>query len=62
MVKAAQGLAKSLRERSVKLGWAVNPARQEGQQKLTTGGPWDYNILLAEQGHSNPPSSLRKKN
>ena len=60
--EAAQGLAKSLRERSVKLGWAVNPARQEGQQKLTTGGPWDYKILLAETGPFESAVQPRKKN
>jgi hypothetical protein len=60
--EAAQGLAKSLRERSVKLGWAVNPARQEGQQKLTTGGPWNYKILLAETGPFESAVQPRKKN
>ena len=60
--EAAQGLAKSLRERAVKLGWAVNPARQEGQQKLTTGGPWNYEILLAETGPFESAIQPRKKN
>lgn len=60
--EAAQGLAKSLRERAVELGWAVNPARQEGQQKLTTGGPWNYQILLAETGPFESAVQPRKKN
>lgn len=48
--EAAQGLARAMREKTVPLGWVVNPARQEGQQKLTTGGPWNFEILLTDVG------------
>lgn len=59
--EAAQALAKRLRERAVPLGWAVNPARQVGQQKLTTGGPWDYDILLTDTGPFDSAVQPRKK-
>lgn len=59
--EAAQALAKRLREKAVPLGWAVNPARQEGQQKLTTGGPWNYEILLTDTGPFESAVQPRKK-
>ena len=59
--EAAQALAKRLRERAVTLGWAVNPARQEGQQQLTTGGPWTYEILLTDTGPFESAVQPRKK-
>ncbi len=59
--ESAQALAKRLREKAVPLGWAVNPARQEGQQKLTTGGPWDYEILLTDTGPFESAVQPRKK-
>ena len=59
--EAAQALAKRLRERAVPLGWAVNPARQEGQQRLTTGGPWKYEILLTDTGPFESAVQPRKK-
>lgn len=48
--ESAQALAKRLREKAVPLGWVVNAASQEGQQKLTTGGPWTFEILLTDTG------------
>lgn len=59
--EAAQALATRLRERAVTLGWAVNPARQEGQQQLTTGGPWNYEILLTDTGPFESAVQPRKK-
>jgi hypothetical protein len=59
--EAAQALAKRLREKAVPLGWVVNPARQEGQQKLTTGGPWNYEILLTDTGPFESMVQSRKK-
>lgn len=59
--ESAQALAKRLRERAVALGWAVNPARQEGQQQLTTGGPWNYEILLTDTGPFESAVQPRKK-
>jgi hypothetical protein len=59
--EAAQALAKRLRERAVELGWAVNPARQEGQQLMTTGGPWKYEILLTDTGPFESAVQPRKK-
>lgn len=59
--ESAQALAKRLREKVVPLGWAVNPARQEGQQQLTTGGPWKYKILLTETGPFESAVQPRKK-
>lgn len=59
--ESAQALAKRLRERAVTLGWAVNPARQEGQQQLTTGGPWNYEILLTDTGPFESAVQPRKK-
>ncbi|MFK7765794.1 MAG: hypothetical protein AB8B55_01035 [Mariniblastus sp.] len=58
---SAQELAKRLREKAVPLGWVVNPARQEGQQKLTTGGPWNYEILLTDSGPFETAVQPRKK-
>jgi hypothetical protein len=59
--ESAQALAKRLRESAVPLGWAVNPARQEGQQHLTTGGPWTYEILLTDTGPFESAVQPRKK-
>ena len=59
--EAAQALAKHLREKAVPLGWAVNPARQEGQQKLTTGGPFNYAVLLTDTGPFESAVQPRKK-
>ncbi len=59
--EAAQALAKRLRERAVTLGWAVNPARQEGQQQLTTGGPWKFEILLTDTGPFESAVQPRRK-
>lgn len=59
--EAAQALAKRLRERAVTLGWVVNPARQDGQQKLTTGGPWNFEILLTDSGPFEMAVKPRKK-
>lgn len=53
--ESAQALAKLLRTEVQSLGWQVNPAKQKGQEKLTTGGPWDFRILLTDVG----PSSIR---
>ena len=59
--ESAQALAKKLRERAVQLGWAVNPAKQDGQQKLSTGGPWKYEILLTDTGPFESAVQSRKK-
>ncbi|MFT5301448.1 MAG: hypothetical protein ACI87E_001931 [Mariniblastus sp.] len=59
--ESAQTLASRLREKTVPLGWAVNPANQSGQQKLTTGGPWDYDILLTDTGPFESAVPARKK-
>lgn len=59
--EAAQALAKRLRSKAVPLGWAVNPARQVGQQKLTTGGPWNYDIQLTDTGPFESAVQPRKK-
>lgn len=59
--EAAQALATRLRESAVTLGWAVNPAKQQGQQKLTTGGPWDFKILLTDTGPFESAVQPRKK-
>lgn len=52
--ESAQALAKRLRTDLQALGWMVNPAKQKGQEKLTTGGPWDFKILLTDVG---PPAT-----
>ena len=59
--ESAQALAKRLREKAVPLGWVVNPAKQQGQQKLTTGGPWNYEILLTDAGPFESAVQPRKK-
>ena len=59
--EAAQALAKRLRELATPLGWVVNPAKQEGQQKLTTGGPWNYEIILTDTGPFESAVQPRKK-
>ncbi len=48
--ESAQAFAKRLREIAIEVGWVVNPAKQEGQQKLTSGGPWTFDILLSDAG------------
>lgn len=53
--ESAQALAKRLRIEAQPLGWRANPAKQKGQEKLTTGGPWDFRILLTDVG---PASSV----
>lgn len=61
--KSAQTLATGLRERAGDLGWDVNPAVLTGQQKLTTGGPWDFVIVLSDVGPDEPVSvNLRVSN
>ncbi|MEM7785612.1 MAG: hypothetical protein AAF623_19850 [Planctomycetota bacterium] len=60
-VEAAQALAKRLRELATPLGWVVNPAKQEGQEKLTTGGPWNYEIILTDTGPFETAVQPRKK-
>ena len=59
--ESAQALAKRLRAKAVSLGWVVNPARQQGQQKLTTGGPWNYDIQLTDTGPFESAIQSRKK-
>jgi hypothetical protein len=59
--ESAQALAKRLRELATPLGWVVNPAKQEGQQKLTTGGPWNYEIVLTDSGPFDSAVQPRKK-
>ena len=54
--ESAQALAKRLRTEVQPLGWLVNPAKQKGQEKLTTGGPWEFKIVLTDVG----PSSSRE--
>ena len=49
-VESAQAFAKRLRENAVGMGWVVNPAKQEGRQQMTSGGPWDFEILLTDTG------------
>ncbi|QEG23100.1 hypothetical protein [Mariniblastus fucicola] len=58
--EAAQAFAKGLREEVAPMGWAVNPAKQEGQQKLITGGPWTYEITLTDTGPFDSVALLRK--
>lgn len=52
--ESAQALAKELRIAAEPLGWMVNPAKQKGQEKLTTGGPWTFRILLTDVGPDRP--------
>ena len=52
--ESAQALAKQLRVEAQPLGWMVNPAKQKGLEKLTTGGPWNFSILLTDIG---PPEN-----
>lgn len=59
--ESAQALAKRLREHAAPLGWVVNAARQDGQQKLTTGGPWDFEIQLTDTGPFESTAKLRQK-
>ena len=58
--EAAQALAKRLREEVAPMGWVVNPAKQVGQQMLTTGGPWTYEITLTDTGPFDPVMLLRR--
>lgn len=59
--ESAQALAKRLREAATPLGWVVNPAKQVGQEKLTTGGPWNYEIILTDTGPFETSVQARKK-
>ncbi len=59
--ESAQSLASRLRENAVPLGWVVNPARQQGQEKLTTGGPWQFDIQLTDTGPFEFAVQSRKK-
>jgi len=60
--ESAQALAKQLREKAVPLGWVVNAARQDGQQKLTTGGPWTFEILLTDTGPFESAAQSKRPN
>ena len=55
-VESAQAFAKRLRENAVGMGWVVNPAKQEGRQHMTSGGPWDFEILLSDTGPFKKPT------
>jgi|GEM_PF-4267384 len=49
-------LANRLRPFVLPLGWNVSAATQEGEQKLVSGGPWAFQILLRNVGpFKNPP-------
>ncbi|HEY5313449.1 MAG TPA: hypothetical protein VIK18_13070, partial [Pirellulales bacterium] len=42
----ANELASDLGERVGKLGWQVQPARQESDKRLTNGEPWKFDLVL----------------
>ncbi|MEZ6094008.1 MAG: hypothetical protein R3C03_07180 [Pirellulaceae bacterium] len=56
--EAAPNLANRLRLLALPMGWKVSGATQEGQQKLISGGPWTFQILLEDVGpFDSPPST-----
>lgn len=58
--ESAQALALQLREEAVFMGWVVDPATQTGQEKMTSGGPWDFEILLTDTGPFETPPKPRR--
>ncbi len=55
--EAAPLLANRLKLLAAPLGWKVSGANQKGQQKMVSGGPWTFQILLEDVGpfESAPP-------
>ena len=53
---AAPLLTNRLRDALTPVGWRVHPASQQGQLKMTSGGPWTFSILLQDVG---PPSLIK---
>ncbi len=53
--EAAQALATKLRPLVAPLGWKVAGVRQEGLQKMTSGGPWNFQIALTDVGPFDKP-------
>ncbi len=50
--ESAPLFANRLRDLARPLGWQVNPATQIGEKKMTSGGPWQFKILLEDIGPS----------
>lgn len=48
--ESAPLFANRLRDLARPLGWQVNPATQIGEKKMTSGGPWQFKILLEDIG------------
>jgi hypothetical protein len=41
-------LASDLGERVGRLGWQVQPAKQESDKRLTNGEPWKFDLVLTD--------------
>ena len=48
--QSAPLLASQLRNAAVPLGWQVNPPTQEGDNQMTSGGPWKFEMVLRDIG------------
>jgi hypothetical protein len=55
--ESAPLLANRLRLLAVPLGWKVSAATQEGEQKMISGGPWAFQILLEDTNLFDPPAT-----
>lgn len=43
-------MANRLRDLAAPMGWRIHPAGQTGELKMTSGGPWQFRILLEDVG------------
>ena len=57
---AAPLLTSRLRDSVSDAGWEIHPASQQGQLKMTNGGPWTFSILLEDTGPPMPLSESRQ--
>ena len=46
--ESPQDFANKLRPEAETLGWKVSPATLTGQRKMTSGGPWNFEIALQD--------------
>ena len=46
--ESPQDFANKMRPETEVLGWKVNPATLTGQRKMTSGGPWNFEIQLQD--------------
>jgi hypothetical protein len=58
--EATQALANKLRSLTTPLGWKVAGVRQEGEQKMTSGGPWNFQVTLQDIGPFDAPPAVER--